>query len=98
MSSLLAAIDVCWSVPFTLYDAVFSRGSVSVLQLREWDNGELPYECVRECVFVCGFVPREIQLAVSQQETSLCFSKDDDYIFYPLQPVIQYTLASPYQI
>lgn len=46
MSSLLVAIDVCWSAPFTLYDAVFSRGSVSVLQLRERDNRELPYKCV----------------------------------------------------
>lgn len=81
------AIDVCWSAPLCLYDALFSSGSVSVLQLREQANRELPYKCEHMCVVT--FLEKSSWLAVSQQETSLCFSKNDDYIIsYPLQAVI----------
>lgn len=80
------SIDVCWSACLCLYDALFSRGSVSVLQLSEQANRERP---ISVCMCVVRSLEKASWLDVSQQETSLCFSKNDDYInSYLLQAVM----------
>lgn len=48
VSSLSAAIDVCWSTSFTCNDVVFSREVCFAAET----NRELPYKC-SECVCAC---------------------------------------------